>query len=93
MRSLRRTKKTVQSSPRKFLCLIRISQRTGTEESTELKKELPLGEGVLTVNLRVPLVILCTKSDVILSNEKGLYSDKSLEALYRSIRTMALSCI
>ena len=59
----------------------------------DLKEELPLGEGVLTVNLGLPLIVLCTKSDLIQSNEKGLFNDHSLEAFRRSIRTSALLCI
>ena len=55
--------------------------------------ELPLGEGVMTSNLGVPLIVLCTKSDVILSNEKGLFSDLFLEVLYKMIRTQALACM
>jgi dynein light intermediate chain 1, cytosolic len=54
---------------------------------------LPLGEGVLTVNLGLPLIVLCTKSDLIQSNDKGIFTEHSLEALNRSVRTSALLCI
>ena len=59
-------------------------------EEKSLKEELPLGEGVLQVNLGVPLIIVCTKSDVIQSNDKGIFNEQSLEVLYKNIRTTAL---
>lgn len=60
------------------------------DEDSALKEELPLGEGVLEVNLGIPLVIICTKSDVIQANEKGIYTDQALQVLYKTIRTSAL---
>ena len=64
------------------------------EESDQsaLKEELPLGEGVLTVHVGVPLVVLCTKSDLIQSNERGFYTERSLDTFFQHIRTNALSC-
>jgi len=44
----------------------------------------------LTVNLGIPLIIVCSKSDVIQSNDKGIYTDKALDILYKHIRTTAL---
>ena len=64
--------------------------RSKEEDDVNLKEELPLGEGVLEVNLGIPLVIVCTKSDVIKANEKGIYTDQALEVLYKDIRTTSL---
>lgn len=55
-----------------------------------MKEELPLGEGVLEVNLGIPLVIVCSKSDVIQANDKGIFTDKALDVLCKHIRTAAL---
>ncbi len=55
-----------------------------------MKEELPLGEGVLQVNLGVPLVVVCTKSDTISANEKGIFTDQALEVLNKNVRTTAL---
>lgn len=41
----------------------------------ELKKELPLGEGVLTVNLGVPIIVGVTKSDMLLHGDLRSYLD------------------
>lgn len=63
----------------------------GKEEPS--KEDLPLGEGVLTVNLGIPLVFLCTKADVIQSNEKNIFTEQSVPLLLKTIRTNALLCI
>lgn len=60
----------------------------GTDE--DLKAELPLGEGVLEVNLGIPLIIVCSKSDVIQSNDKGIFTDKALDVLNKFVRTSSL---
>lgn len=60
------------------------------DENSILKEELPLGEGVLEVNLGIPLIILCTKSDVIQANEKEIFTDQALEVLFKHVRTTAL---
>ncbi len=59
-------------------------------EKAELKQALPLGEGVLSVNLGVPLVVLCTKSEAVQS--AALFNEQSLETFCRQIRTSALLC-
>lgn len=60
------------------------------EKNEDLKAELPLGEGVLEVNLGIPLVVVCSKSDVIQANDKGVFTDKALEVLCKHIRTTSL---
>lgn len=60
------------------------------ETNEDLKAELPLDQGVLEVNLGIPLIIICSKSDIIQSNDKGIFTDKALEVLYKHIRNTAL---
>lgn len=61
-------------------------------DEAKLKEELPLKEGVLRVNLRIPLIILCTKSDTIEASEKGVFTDQLYEVFSKHIRTTALLC-
>lgn len=61
-----------------------------TEDEKELKEEIELGEGILKVNLGIPLIILCTKSDCIITNESGEYTEQKLEVLYRHLRASSL---
>lgn len=61
-------------------------------DESKLKEELPLGEGVLRVNLGIPLVILCTKSDTLDANEKGFLSEQSFDVFVKTIRTLGLLC-
>lgn len=60
-------------------------------ENDVLKENLPLGEGVLEVNLGIPVIIICTKSDVIAANEKGIFNELALEVLNKNIRTTCLT--
>lgn len=53
---------------------------------------MPLGEGILKVNLGIPLIILCTKSDTIEASEKGVFTDQLYEIYSKHIRTFALLC-
>jgi len=54
---------------------------------------MELGEGVLKVNLGMPLIIICTKSDAIQNNEKAMFNEQALDVLTRHIRTSALLCM
>lgn len=67
-----------------------VKPRRKTEEEKELKEEIELPEGVLKVNLGIPLIILLTKSDSIIQNERDSFSEQKLEVLYRHLRTTAL---
>jgi hypothetical protein len=72
--------------------VIMMKVRAGEEEKN-LKNEIPLGEGVLKVNLGIPLIFLCTKCDTILLKEGGgLYTEQKLDVLYKFLRTQALLC-
>ena len=53
----------------------------------------PLSEGVLTVNMGVPIVIVCTNSDLCYKVEKSRdSSEETLDYLIRSLRRFSLDC-
>ena len=45
------------------------------EDMKELKKELPLPDGVLKVNLGIPILVVVTKADHLLHGELRTYLD------------------
>ncbi|CAG8725000.1 10819_t:CDS:2, partial [Dentiscutata erythropus] len=52
---------------------------------------LPLGDGVLTTNLAVPLVVVCTKSDNVSTLEKQMdYKEEQFDYIQQSLRTICL---
>jgi len=53
---------------------------------------LPLGEGTLTKNLGVPIVIVCNKSDMMATLEKNFeYQDSDFEFIQQKLRQFALT--
>jgi len=53
---------------------------------------LPLGEGTLTSNLGVPIVIACNKADMMATLEKNFeYQDSDFEFIQQHLRKFALS--
>jgi GTPase SAR1 family protein len=40
---------------------------------------MPLAEGVLKVNLGIPIVVVCNKIDMLLRGEKAQYLEQNLE--------------
>lgn len=52
---------------------------------------LPLGEGTLTTNLGIPIVIACNKSDLMNTLEKNFeYQDSDFEYIQQNLRKLAL---
>ena len=64
-----------------------------TEETHNLKMQLPLKEGVLRVNLGVPLVIVVNKSDIVMQSGERKRFEEDSEFIMKHIRHFALSCI
>lgn len=63
-----------------------------TEETINLKLEMPLKEGLNKVNLGIPFIYVFNKSDVInSSNDKKRYEEDS-EFIFKHIRKFALTC-
>jgi dynein light intermediate chain 1 len=49
------------------------------EDLTDLKMQMPLPEGVLTVNLGIPIIVACTKSDLIKRGEKAQMLEQNID--------------
>ena len=41
------------------------------ENLAKLKAEMPLAEGVLKVNLRIPIIVVCNKIDLMVRGDKA----------------------
>ena len=46
-------------------------ERDDDEYAAELKSKLPLPEGVLKVNLGIPIIVVCNKVDLVMRGEKA----------------------
>jgi hypothetical protein len=62
-----------------------------TEEAIQLKLEMPLKEGLLKLNLGIPVIFLISKSDIVVSNERKRFEEDS-EFIFKHIRKLALTC-
>lgn len=62
-----------------------------SEEATQLKLEMPLKEGLLKLNLGIPVIFLISKSDIVVSNERKRFEEDS-EFIFKHIRKLALAC-
>ena len=49
------------------------------DEFSDLKSKLPLPEGVLLVNLGIPIIVLCNKVDLLLRGEKSQFLESNIE--------------
>ncbi|TWW65149.1 Cytoplasmic dynein 1 light intermediate chain 2 [Takifugu flavidus] len=66
-------------------------QRRSEDEESIL---LPLGDGTLTHNLGIPVVVVCTKCDAISTLEKEHdYKDEHLDFIQSHVRRFCLQCI
>lgn len=63
-----------------------------SEETENLKMALPLKEGLLRVNLGVPLVIVVNKSDIVMQSGERKRFEEDSEFIMKHIRQFALSC-
>lgn len=46
----------------------------GSEEEVEdMRKDLALGDGVLKVNLGIPIIVVCNKVDLLIHGEKAKF--------------------
>lgn len=46
-------------------------ERDEDEYAAELKSKLPLPEGVLKVNLGIPIIVICNKVDLVMRGDKA----------------------
>jgi dynein light intermediate chain 1, cytosolic len=49
-----------------------------------------LAEGVLKVNLGIPIIVVCSKVDLLLRGEKATYLEANLEFIQKHIRNYCL---
>jgi GTPase len=47
---------------------------------------MPLGEGVLAVNLGIPIIVVINKVDLILQGEKVALLEKNIEFIWKHVR-------
>lgn len=56
------------------------------EDQEDVRKQMPLGEGVLKVNLGIPIAVVVTKSDLLHHGEKARFLEENLEFIQKHIR-------
>jgi hypothetical protein len=49
------------------------------EDYSDLRAELPLAEGVLKVNLGIPIIVVCSKVDLLLRGDKSQLLETNLD--------------
>lgn len=62
------------------------------EESIQLKLELPLKEGLLKLNLGVPIVFVINKSDIVVSTNERKRFEEDSDFIFKHIRKFAITC-
>jgi hypothetical protein len=45
----------------------------------DMRKDLALGEGVLKVNLGIPIIVVCNKVDLLIHGEKAKYLAENMD--------------
>ena len=66
-------------------------QNEDEEDINELKAQLPLGEGVLKVNLGIPIIVICTKIDLMMRGDKAQYLETNIDFIQKHLREYCLS--
>jgi AAA+ superfamily predicted ATPase len=64
-----------------------------SEESNNLKLELPLKEGLLKSNFGIPIIFDINKSDIVLSNTDRKRFEEDSEFIIKHIRNLAIGCM
>ena len=60
------------------------------EEIEDLRKDLELGDGVLKVNLGIPIIVVCNKIDLLIHGEKAKFLAENMDFIQKSVREYAL---
>jgi len=63
-----------------------------TEETIQLKLDLPMKEGLLKINLSVPIIFVINKSDVVTSSQDKKKFEEDSEFIFKHIRKLAITC-
>ncbi|CDW77480.1 cytoplasmic dynein 1 light intermediate chain 2 [Stylonychia lemnae] len=61
------------------------------DDYKDLKSRLPLPEGVLKVNLGIPIIVVCQKIDLLLRGDKSQLLELNLEFIQKHLRQYCLS--
>lgn len=61
------------------------------QDLSELKKELPLPDGVLKVNLGIPIMVVVTKADHLVHGELRTYLDQNFDFIQKHLRQECLT--
>jgi dynein light intermediate chain 1 len=62
-----------------------------TDDLSEIKAQMPLQEGVLKVNLGIPIIVVCNKIDLLLRGEKAPFLEQNLDFIQKHLRNYCLS--
>ena len=63
-----------------------------TQETINLKLELPLKDGLLRTNIGIPIVFVVNKSDIVLQTGERKRFEEDSEFILKHIRNLAISC-
>lgn len=63
-----------------------------SDETTQLKLEMPLKEGLLKLNLGIPFVFVINKSDIVSSSNERKRFEEDSEFIFKHIRKFAITC-
>ena len=62
------------------------NQNDDEDDITNLKTQMDLPEGVLTVNLGIPIIVVCSKIDLLLHGDKADLLEGNLDFIQKHIR-------
>jgi hypothetical protein len=68
-----------------------LSEMENNEDLSKLKEEMPLDEGVLKVNLGIPVIVVCHKIDLMMRGEKVEFLEKNIDFIQRHLRNYCLA--
>lgn len=63
----------------KLIVKTRPVEKTEEEGEPDMREKLELGEGVLKVNLGIPIVVICNKVDLLAYGEKAKYLAENMD--------------
>lgn len=63
----------------KLIVKTRPVEKTEEDGEPDMREKLELGEGVLKVNLGIPIVVICNKVDLLAHGEKAKYLAENMD--------------
>lgn len=60
------------------------------DELDNLKEDLPLPDGVLKVNLGIPIIIVCTRAELLLHGDRATFLEKNIDFIQKHLRQYCL---